>query len=89
MEILGALKITGQKFYRINGGSTQLEGVHSDVVMPDRYAYLKMGERDIDNAMPWDKIDPADYSTWTSNEKFNQAIANSRNRIARQRINLN
>ncbi len=79
---LGALKITGQKFYRINGGSTQLEGVHSDVVMPDRYAYLKMGERDIDNAMPWDKIDPADYNTWTSNEKFNQAINNSRNRIA-------
>lgn len=79
---LGALKITGQKFYRINGGSTQLEGVHSDVVMPDRYAYLKMGERDIDNAMPWDKIDPADYSTWTSNEKFNQAIQNSKTRIA-------
>lgn len=79
---LGALKITGQKFYRINGGSTQLEGVHSDVVMPDRYAYLKMGERDIDNAMPWDKIDPADYNTWTSNEKFTEAISNSRNRIA-------
>jgi carboxyl-terminal processing protease len=79
---LGALKITGQKFYRINGGSTQLEGVHSDVVMPDRYAYLKMGERDIDNAMPWDKIDPADYNTWASNEKFTQAITNSRNRIA-------
>ena len=79
---LGALKITGQKFYRINGGSTQLEGVHSDVVMPDRYAYLKMGERDIDNAMPWDKIDPADYSTWTSNENFTKAIQNSKNRIA-------
>ncbi|CAM3557102.1 carboxy terminal-processing peptidase [Flavobacterium chungbukense] len=79
---LGALKITGQKFYRINGGSTQLEGVHSDVVMPDRYAYLKMGERDIDNAMPWDKIDPADYTTWTSSENFNKAILNSKNRIA-------
>jgi carboxyl-terminal processing protease len=79
---LGALKITGQKFYRINGGSTQLEGVHSDVVMPDRYAYLKMGERDIDNAMPWDKIDPADYSTWTSNENFARAIQESKSRIA-------
>ena len=56
---LGALKTTTQKFYRINGGSTQLEGVSSDVVMPDRYAYLKMGERDEENAMPWDKIDPA------------------------------
>jgi len=79
---LGALKTTTQKFYRINGGSTQLEGVSSDVVMPDRYAYLKMGERDVHNAMPWDKIDPAQYGVWTNNKKFNQAIANSKNRIA-------
>ena len=78
----GALKATAQKFYRINGGSTQLEGVKSDVVMPDRYAYLKMGERDMDNAMPWDKIDPANYTVWTSNENFNQAILNSKTRIA-------
>ncbi|MDN3671629.1 carboxy terminal-processing peptidase [Flavobacterium branchiarum] len=79
---LGALKITTQKFYRINGGSTQLEGVRSDIVAPDRYAYLKMGERDIDNAMPWDKIDPAEYSTWNHNSNFGQAIANSKARIA-------
>ena len=79
---LGALKTTTQKFYRINGGSTQLEGVSSDVVMPDRYAYLKMGERDVDNAMPWDKIDPAQYNVWTNNAKFNKAIADSKNRIA-------
>jgi carboxyl-terminal processing protease len=78
---LGALKTTTQKFYRINGGSTQLEGVSSDVVMPDRYAYLKMGERDEENAMPWDKIDPAPYTVWKDNAKFDQAIANSKNRI--------
>lgn len=78
----GALKATAQKFYRINGGSTQLEGVKSDVVMPDRYAYLKMGERDMDNAMPWDKIDPANYNVWNSNENFNQAVSNSKLRIA-------
>lgn len=79
---LGALKTTTQKFYRINGGSTQLEGVSSDIVMPDRYAYLKMGERDVDNAMPWDKIDPAPYNVWTNNEKFDKAIADSKKRIA-------
>jgi carboxyl-terminal processing protease len=78
---LGALKTTTQKFYRINGGSTQLEGVSSDVVMPGRYAYLKMGERDEENAMPWDKIDPAPYAVWTQNQKFDQAIANSKKRI--------
>jgi carboxyl-terminal processing protease len=77
----GALKTTIQKFYRINGGSTQLEGVSSDVVMPDRYAYLKMGERDDVHALSWDKIAPAPYTVWDS--KFDQAIANSKQRIER------
>jgi carboxyl-terminal processing protease len=80
---LGALKTTIQKFYRINGGSTQLEGVASDVVMPDRYAYLKMGERDVENAMPWDKIDPAVYTVWNKTDNFEKAILDSRNRIAK------
>lgn len=78
---LGALKTTTQKFYRINGGSTQLDGVSSDIVMPDRYAYLKMGERDEENAMPWDKIDPAQYTSWKDNAKFEQAVINSKKRI--------
>lgn len=75
---LGALKTTTQKFYRINGGSTQLEGVSSDVVMPDKYSYIKMGERDIDNAMPWDKIDAADYKIWNKANNISTAIANSK-----------
>ncbi len=79
---LGALKTTTQKFYRINGGSTQLEGVASDVVMPDRYAYLKMGEKDTENAMPWDKIDAADYAVWSKQNNFDKAITNSKKRIA-------
>lgn len=77
---LGALKITLQKFYRINGGSTQREGVLSDVVLPDRYSYIDMGERDMDNAMPWDKIDRASYSPYNNN--FEPAIRKSRRRIA-------
>ena len=79
---LGALKTTTQKFYRINGGSTQLEGVKSDIAIPDRYAYLKMGEKDIDNAMPWDKIDPADYQVWNKQNNFDLAIAKSRERMS-------
>lgn len=82
MGDMGALKTTTQKFYRINGGSTQLEGVSSDVAMPDRYAYLKMGERDIENAMPWDKIEAATYSTWDKLNNYDVAIANSKMRIA-------
>ena len=79
----GALKTTIQKFYRINGGSTQLEGVSSDVVMPDRYAYLKMGERDQSHALSWDKIDATPYILWNNTSKFDQAIANSKQRIAK------
>lgn len=82
---LGALKTTTQKFYRINGGSTQLEGVKSDIAIPDKYAYLKMGERDIDNAMPWDKIDPANYNIWDKQNNFDLAIKKSR---ARMQANL-
>ena len=78
MGDLGALKTTTQKFYRINGGSTQLEGVTSDIVMPDKYAYVKAGERDVDNAMLWDKIDAADYATWNNQNNFELAITNSK-----------
>ncbi len=78
---LGALKTTTQKFYRINGGSTQREGVLSDIVMPDRYSYIDMGERDIENAMPWDKIDEAGYKV-SKTASFNDVIAKSKERMA-------
>ncbi|GIR81672.1 MAG: hypothetical protein CM15mP83_3980 [Flavobacteriaceae bacterium] len=61
---LGALKITTIRFYRINGGSTQLEGVKSDVITPDRYRYVDVGERDEDNPMRWDRISPLVYTRW-------------------------
>jgi carboxyl-terminal processing protease len=77
---LGALKTTIQKFYRINGGSTQREGVMSDIVFPDRYTYLDMGERDEESALPWDKIAPADYEPLPIS--YDQIIANSKKRIA-------
>ncbi len=79
---LGALKTTTQKFYRINGGSTQLKGVSSDVVMPDRYSYIEIGERDTENAMPWDKIDPAQYKVWDKSQNFDYAVNNSKKRMA-------
>ncbi len=79
---LGALKMTIQKFYRINGGSTQLKGVVSDVAMPDRYTYLDIGERDEENPLAWDKIDPANYTPTNSYLNFTEAVNNSKKRIA-------
>ncbi|MEP2238694.1 MAG: carboxy terminal-processing peptidase [Maribacter sp.] len=79
---LGAIKITTQKFYRINGGSTQLEGVKSDIVVPDRYSYIDLGERDQSNPLGWDKITPADYEPWEGYINYEKTVADSEKRMA-------
>ena len=65
---LGTIKLTLQKFYRISGGSTQLRGVASDIVLPDIYPdiyeYAKIREKDNPDALPWDEIQKADYTPW-------------------------
>jgi carboxyl-terminal processing protease len=63
-SVLGTVKLTLQKFYRISGGSTQLKGVSSDVVLPDLYEYYKIREKDQPDALPWDEISKADYTPW-------------------------
>lgn len=78
---LGAIKITTDKFYRINGRSTQLEGVQSDIVFPDRYAYIEMGEKDQNNPLPWDRITPAKFTPWKTQKNYETVIANSQNRL--------
>ena len=72
---LGTVKLTLQKYYRINGGSTQLRGVASDIVLPDLYEHYKIREKDQPDALPWDEIPKADYSTW----KYAYDINNIRN----------
>ncbi|GAA4244408.1 MULTISPECIES: carboxy terminal-processing peptidase [Winogradskyella] len=79
---MGALKFTTQKFYRINGGSTQLEGVKSDVVVPDRYSYIDIGEKNQENPLPWDKIDAADYDVWENYFDYETTISKSKARMA-------
>ncbi len=79
---LGALKMTIQKFYRINGGSTQIEGVYSDIAIPSRYSYMKFGERDLDGALVWDKVKQANYVQTNSYQNFSDVIYNSKQRIA-------
>ncbi len=61
---LGTIKLTIQKFYRINGGSTQLRGVRSDIVLPDNLEYLKVREKDDPDALKWDEIAKANYTPW-------------------------
>ena len=78
---LGALKFTTQKYYRINGGSTQLEGVKSDIVVPDKYTYVDFGEKDQENPLKWDKIDPVSYEPWKTFFDYNKSIQASKNRM--------
>jgi len=77
---LGAVKFTTQKFYRVNGGSTQLKGVESDVILPDRFLYIDTGERDNDNAMPWDKIEQANYKKFGN--ELSPIVEKSKLRVA-------
>jgi len=79
---LGALRYTTQKYYRINGGSVQLEGVKSDINVPYRFKYLDFGEKDSENPLQWDEIDQVEYTTWDSNFNFNEAIRKSKKRMA-------
>ncbi len=79
---VGALKVTTQKFYRVNGGSTQLEGVESDIVIADRYSYIDIGEKDQDNPLPWDKINPARIEAWDGYIDYQGTITNSKQRMS-------
>jgi carboxyl-terminal processing protease len=85
MRPLGSVKLTMQKFYRVNGGATQLKGVMPDVSLPDPYAFLEVGEKDMDYPMPWDEISKAMYQEFkiisydklkkASNERVKQSAA--------------
>ena len=59
---LGSLKVTIQKFFRVNGGSTQLKGVTPDIILPDSYMDIPVGEKDNEHPMPWTSISPVKYS---------------------------
>ncbi|MFD3002044.1 carboxy terminal-processing peptidase [Pontibacter toksunensis] len=79
----GALKLTTQKFYRINGGTTQLRGVTPDVVLPDAYRYLEFGEKEQEYPLPFDEIAPAKYKPWAQgNLNLARVQTNSKNRVA-------
>jgi carboxyl-terminal processing protease len=84
MRPFGQVKVTIQKFYRVNGGSTQLKGVESDIVLPDQFQKLDLGEKEQDYAMEWSKIEAVDYEQDVKDigSIRSMLIKNSKSRVA-------
>jgi carboxyl-terminal processing protease len=61
LKPLGDVKVTLQKFYRVNGGSTQLKGVIPDIILPDNQEYIDAGEKELEYPMEWTEIAPVEY----------------------------
>ncbi|SHJ06719.1 carboxyl-terminal processing protease [Hymenobacter daecheongensis DSM 21074] len=82
LKPFGSLKLTTQKFYRINGGSTQFKGVVPDIILPDAYSYLDQGERESDYPLKWDEITPARYRAWNNSPGYDKLRTASQSRVA-------
>ena len=78
---LGSAKITTSKFYRINGSTTQLKGVIPDIILPDQYKYLDIGEKDEDYPLAFDEIKKAKYETWSNAPDYNKIKESSAKRV--------
>ncbi|MCB2377624.1 carboxy terminal-processing peptidase [Hymenobacter sp. BT635] len=82
LKPFGSLKLTTQKFYRINGGSTQFKGVVPDIILPDAYSYLDQGEKESDYPLKWDEISPARYKAWNAAPPVDKLRTASQGRVA-------
>lgn len=78
---LGAIKVTIQKFYRINGGTTQFQGVKPDIILPDLYDKIDIGEKELDYPLPWSEIKSVPYTTWKQAPNIKDLTKKSANRI--------
>jgi carboxyl-terminal processing protease len=79
---IGTIKLTLQKFYRINGGSTQLKGVTPNIILPDQYETLKYREKDNPDALPWDEIPRAFYNRISPGYDLEYVKRTSASRVA-------
>jgi carboxyl-terminal processing protease len=77
----GSIKMTMAKFYRINGGATQLKGVQPDIVLPEAYMNIEVGEKEYDFALPWSSIKPAKYNKIGHDYSISSLAFNSKNRV--------
>lgn len=80
-EDLGATKQTIAKFFRINGGATQLKGVKPDILLPDAYDEIEIGEKEYDYALPWTSIRPANYTPIKQSIPLDQLTSSAQKRI--------
>lgn len=81
---LGALKITIQKFYRVNGSSTQYKGVTPDIILPDQFSHLETGEKFLDYSVPWSSVAAVKYKKWPEYKYDLRALKkNSQTRVAK------
>jgi carboxyl-terminal processing protease len=80
---LGSVKLTIQKFYRVNGGSTQFQGVVPDVLIPDGYTQLDVGEKSQEYPLPWDAARPLRIQRWFDPPPLAALQSKSRARVAR------
>lgn len=78
---LGALKITIQKFYRVNGSSTQYKGVTPDIILPDQFSHLESGEKFLDYSIPWGEVKPVKYTKWDKKYDIKSLRGNSQARV--------
>jgi len=83
---LGDLKLTIQKFYRIDGGSTQHRGVQPDIILPDAKTYMETGERYLDHALAWDKISKQKYRLWPETLPLDRLNSLSEERVKKSEI---
>lgn len=85
---IGSIKLTIQKFYRINGNTTQLKGVIPDIVVPERWSHFEIGEKKEEYPLGVDLIPSASYSNISCNyrEQIKLAVANSQKRISESQI---
>jgi carboxyl-terminal processing protease len=83
---MGAMKITTDMFYRVNGMSTQFRGIRPDIELPDIYGYLDSGENSLDYAIPYDSIAPLKYNIWKKHKyNISKLKKNSEKRVAKSK----
>ncbi len=84
--VLGVVKLTIQQFFRVSGSSTQREGVTPDITLPNPNSYIKSGERDLEHAIAWTKIEPAPYVEWKPTWDRATLVAKSAKRVAKSPV---